>query len=133
MDMESMAKLLQVFMASNGNNSEASDPQPGADPSSVGGSDETDEKASEGTNENSGDGGFDFSSFFENIDFNMISKMGELFSHMNKPDMNAELLSALKPHLRIENQHKIDSAMKLSRMMSMLPFLKESGILNDLF
>ena len=114
MDMESMAKLMQVLMS--GNHSDSDDSQPASD---------EEESAEKSDN--------DFSGIFDNIDFDMLSKMGELFMRMNKPDMNAELLSALKPHLRIENQHKIDSAMKLSRMMSMLPFLKESGILNDLF
>ncbi|MCL2071151.1 MAG: hypothetical protein FWH07_02835 [Oscillospiraceae bacterium] len=122
MDMESMAKLMQVLMSSNdsdnsGGNGEAA-PQ-----------NESAKETGDGNDENGGD----FSGIFDNINFDMLSKMGELFSRMNRPDRNAELLLALKPHLRIENQHKVDSAMKLSRMMSMLPFLKESGILNDLF
>jgi len=119
MDMENMAKLMQVLMSNDNSN---------ASP---------DEKSDDNSDKNSGEAdnsdAADFSGFFDNIDFDMISKMGEVFSHMNKPDMNAELLMALKPHLRDENQHKVDSAMKLSKMIAMLPFLKESGILNDLF
>lgn len=102
-----MMKLFSAMM-SNNNNDE----------------DNSDDKAT-----NSDDGGFDFGG----IDFDMLSKMGELFSHMNKPDMNGELLCALKPHLRKENQHKIDTAMKISKMISLFPFIKDSGILNDLF
>jgi hypothetical protein len=73
------------------------------------------------------------SSFFDGLNFDMLGKMGELFSHINKPDRNAELLHALKPHLRDENQHKVDTAVKISRMISLFPFIKDSGILNDLF
>ena len=117
MDMESMAKLLQVLMSQEKDN-------PGdGDDDSAGSSDDS----------SPDDSGGDFSGFFENIDFNMISKMGDLFSRMNKPDMNGELLTALKPHLRPENRHKVDTAVKISRMIALLPFLKESGILNNLF
>ena len=121
MDMESMAKLMQMLMSSSGDSD----------------SDELDDTTSDNADsaeeQSKGDFGGDFSGIFDNINFDMLTKMGELFSRMNKPDRNAELLLALKPHLRAENQHKVDSALKLSRMMSMLPFLKESGILNDLF
>lgn len=117
-----MAKLLQAMMSGGFGDSDDGSENSG-DNSNSADSDKTDGDS----------GGSDFGSFFENIDFDMISKMGELFSHMNKPDKNSELLSALKPHLRDENQHKIDTAMKLSRMITLLPFLKDSGILNNLF
>jgi len=78
-------------------------------------------------------GDFDFNSAFGNIDVDMLLKMGELLSKMSEPDKNTELLLALKPHLSPEKQGKIDAAVKLSRMMSLLPLLKESGLLGDLF
>lgn len=112
MDMESMATLLQMMMGSAAPAAENADDCE--------------------TSDNAENGGEDFGDFFNNINFDMLNKMGELFSHMNKPDRNAELLIALKPHLRDENQHKIDSALKLSKMISMFPLLKDSGILNDL-
>jgi len=118
MDMQGMAQLMQMFMSSSSDSSDE------------------DENAQETASENqddSDDDGADFGSMFDNINFDMLNKMGELFSHMNKPDRNAELLLALKPHLRDENQYKVDSAIKLSRMMTMLPYIKESGMLNDLF
>lgn len=123
MDMESMAKLMQMFMSSGSDGNSDSDNSGDASPDSDGGT------GSDG--DNSDDNMFE--GFFDNINFDMLSKMGDLFMRMNQPDRNAELLLALKPHLRSENQHKVDSAMKLSRMMSMIPFLKESGILKDLF
>ncbi|MCL1881852.1 MAG: hypothetical protein FWF76_06715 [Oscillospiraceae bacterium] len=129
-----MAKLLQMMMAGGmggnaGDNSENSDSSARSD-----NPDSSDKQGYSENNDNNDDfAGSDFADFFENIDFDMISKMGELFSHMNKPDKNSELLSALRSHLRDENQHKIDTAMKLSRMVTLLPLLKDSGILNNLF
>jgi len=122
MDMQSMAQLMQMMM-SNSNEDSDEDDNGTEDPSPT---DESEE------NEDS-DGDFDFGDMFGNINFDMLNKMGELFSHMNKKDRNAELLLALKPHLRDENQHKIDRAMSMSKMMAMIPFIKESGMLNDLF
>ena len=126
MDMESMARLMQVLMSSGGGDSDSdTDSAPDSPPPNSNTADNAD------TADDSGD--FDFSGMFDNINFDMLSKMGELFSQFNKPDMNSTLLMALKPHLREENQHKVDSAVKMSRMISMLPMLKDSGILNDLF
>jgi hypothetical protein len=113
-----MAKLLQMMMAGGFGDSDSS------------GSDSPDSSEPAPNSADSGDS--DFGSFFNNIDLDMVFKMGEIFSQMNKPDKNSELLCALKPHLRDENQHKIDTAMKLSRVITLLPFLKESGILNNL-
>jgi hypothetical protein len=125
--MENMAKILQMLMASNA-----------SDSGNIGNDNSENDVHTDAACENnssdssdSDDGGFD--GFFDNINFDMISRMGELFSQFNKPDRNAELLLALKPHLRNENRHKVDTAIKISRMISMYPFLKDSGILNDLF
>ncbi|MCL2698400.1 MAG: hypothetical protein FWE74_10035 [Oscillospiraceae bacterium] len=78
-------------------------------------------------------GGFDFGSFFENIDFDMLMKAGELFSRYNNPDKNTELLRALKPHLREENKEKIDTAIKIVKITALLPFLRESGLFDKMF
>jgi hypothetical protein len=117
MDMDSAVKFMQMFMGNNSRKSEKTDKS------------DKDENSGEKTDGESAD----FSKFFEGIDFDMVSKIGEMFSRMNKPDMNAELLMALRPHLRDENRHKIDNAVKLSKMIAMLPYLRESGIFNDLF
>ena len=108
MQMQDMMKLFQEMMS---------------------GQDEEETEQESDSDGGDSDNGFDFGS----INFDMLSKMGELFSHINKPDMNGELLLALRPHLRDENQHKIDTAVKLSRMISLFPFIKDSGILQDLF
>lgn len=72
-------------------------------------------------------------SFFGGIDLDAVLKLGELFSQMNKPDKNTQLLLALKPHLRPENQQKVDSALRLMKILDLLPLLKEAGLLNSLF
>lgn len=70
---------------------------------------------------------------FGNIDIEAIMKLGEMLSSMNASDKNTQLLLALKPHLRPENRKKVDNALKLMKIINILPFLKESGILNGFF
>ena len=81
---------------------------------------------------------FDFSSLFSqnaqkppepqipNIDMSMLMKLQGIFSKMSCDDRNINLLSALKPHLK--NPQKIDGAINILRLMSVLPALEESGI-----
>ena len=69
-----------------------------------------------------------------NIDLEAIMKLGEMLSAMNSAsDKNTQLLLALKPHLRPENRQKVDNALRLIKIINILPLLKESGILNGLF
>ena len=71
---------------------------------------------------------------FGNIDLEAIMKLGEMLSAMNSSsDKNTQLLLALKPHLRPENRQKVDNALRLIKIINILPLLKESGILNGLF
>ncbi len=62
----------------------------------------------------------------------LISLMG-LFDKLNCQDDNERFLLALKPLLRDENQEKIDTAVKLLKVFSLLPILRESGLLGKLF
>ncbi len=73
------------------------------------------------------------SDFFGGIDIEAVMKLGELLQNMNKPDKNTQLLMALKPHLRPENRSKVDSALRIMKIMSILPLLRESGALDGLF
>ena len=66
------------------------------------------------------------------IDIEAIMRMGELMSQKNRQDDSTRLLLALKPHLKPENRLKVDSAMKLMKIMNILPLLRESGILDGL-
>lgn len=71
---------------------------------------------------------------FGGIDIEAIMKLGEMMSGMNsRNDKNTQLLMALKPHLRPENRKKVDNALKLMKIISLLPLLKESGIMDGLF
>lgn len=59
-------------------------------------------------------------------DLQMILKVKTIIEKMNKgQSKNADLLLALKPHLKPETQEKADKAMQILRLMEMLPLLKE--------
>ena len=66
------------------------------------------------------------------IDIEAVMKMGELLSQINKQDDSTRLLLALKPHLKPENRQKVDSAMRLMKIMNILPLLRDSGVLDGL-
>lgn len=51
---------------------------------------------------------------------------------LNQPDKNIELLRALKPHFSPARSARVDNAIRLLQLFSLLPVLKESGILGDL-
>jgi len=89
--------------------------------------------------QNPGNGGFDLSSLlqqqtpppkqenpFSGMDIGMLMKMQNIFSKMSCDDQNVNLLRALRPHLR--EPQKIDNAINILRLMSVLPALEESGI-----
>lgn len=62
------------------------------------------------------------------IDMNMILKLQQVFKSMNVNDKNTQLLMALKPHFGEKRRGKVDQAISMMRLFSMLPALKESGI-----
>ncbi len=65
---------------------------------------------------------------FGDIDITQI--MGVLSKiNLNRSEPRAELLKALKPHLSSKRQEKVDTAVKVLKIMEILPVLKESGIL----
>lgn len=43
-------------------------------------------------------------------------------------DPRAQLLNALKPHLSEPKREKVDTAIKILKVIEILPFLRESGI-----
>ena len=59
-----------------------------------------------------------------------ISKIMGLMSvfNSNRNDRRSELLLALKPHLSVERREKVDKAVKLLKIVSLLPVLKEQGL-----
>ena len=69
---------------------------------------------------------------FSGLDPEMLLKMLSLFETLNQPDDNERFLLALKPLLREENRQKIDSALRLMKLFSLLPILRESGLFDKL-
>lgn len=81
---------------------------------------------------------FDFSSLFgqnqqkapepqiPDFDIKTLMKLQGIFSKMSCDDRNINLLTALRPLLK--NPEKVDGAINILRIMSILPALEESGI-----
>ena len=63
---------------------------------------------------------------FPDMDINMLMKLQGIFSKMSCDDSNVNLLRALRPHLK--NPNKIDGAINILKLMSVLPALEQSGI-----
>lgn len=57
----------------------------------------------------------------------IISIIGRLNS--SGTDNRTQLLNALKPHLSEPRREKVDTAIKILRMIEILPLLKDSGLL----
>lgn len=83
--------------------------------------DNNQEQQQEETKSGTSDFGFDFST---------ILKLQSLFSKNNTSNKNAQLIKALKPHMKNENKHKVDDVLKIMQLIEMLPLLKEMGILD---
>ena len=67
-------------------------------------------------------------------DVSKLMQLQSMVSQAGKPDKNIALLLALRPLLKEENQRKLDRVVKLLRLMSLWPLLRESGLLGgDLF
>lgn len=72
--------------------------------------------------------------FSNGLDMQKIMQLGTIFSQANKSDKNVDLLLALRPLLKEENQIKIDRLIKIFKLFAVYPVLKESGLLGgDLF
>ncbi|MBR3144280.1 MAG: hypothetical protein IKF53_00110 [Clostridia bacterium] len=62
-----------------------------------------------------------------------LSKIAGVMKRLNSGgDNRTKLLSSLRPLLSEERQKKVDTAIKLLRLIDILPYLKESGILNEI-
>lgn len=65
-------------------------------------------------------------------DMAMMLKLTSLASSMNSSDKNTELLLALRPHLGVAAQQRLDRAVKLLKLLAVYETAKESGMLNNL-
>ena len=68
------------------------------------------------------------------IDMAKLLQLQAIMQQANKHDKNVDLLLALKPLLKEENQVKIDRLIKIFKLFAVYPLLKQSGLLGgDLF
>ena len=68
------------------------------------------------------------------LDVSKLLALQTIMQQANRQDKNVDLLLALRPLLKEENQAKIDRLIKIFRLFAMYPALKESGLLGgDLF
>lgn len=66
------------------------------------------------------------------FDFSALLKLQSIFGGNNCENKNTALLTALKPHLSVERQERVDKAIKMLNMFEIFTALKESGMLNDI-
>ncbi len=62
-------------------------------------------------------------------DLSQLSSLVPVLQAFNKPDERLQFINALKPLLSQEKRQKADEAMKLVRLVSVLPLLRERGIM----
>ncbi len=87
--------------------------------------DNEDEQSRENKNEEQG-------GLFSGLDPEMLIKLMGLLETLNQPDDTERFLLALKPLLRQENRPKIDSALRLIKLFTILPMLRETGLFDKL-
>lgn len=63
------------------------------------------------------------------LNLTALADVGKL---INSDDDRIRFIEALKPLLSVQRQKKADEAEKMLRLMTALPALKESGILNNI-
>lgn len=63
----------------------------------------------------------------------MLANIGKISNAVSGDDQRTALLKALKPMLSQERQQKADEAIKIMKIIQLLPLLRESGLLNGLF
>lgn len=69
---------------------------------------------------------------FSGLDFETIAKAASLMGAMGTQSDDEKFLLALKPLLREENRAKVDAAVKLLKLASLLPLLRDSGLFGKL-
>ena len=62
-------------------------------------------------------------------DLSQLASIAPLLQAFNAHDDRLDFINALKPLLSQERQHKADEAMKLVKLLSVLPLLRERGIM----
>ena len=62
-------------------------------------------------------------------DLSQLTALLPIFQAINSPDDRLDFIQALKPLLSDEKKQKADEAMKLVRLMSVIPLLRERGLM----
>jgi hypothetical protein len=62
-------------------------------------------------------------------DLSQLTAILPVLQEINKPDQRLDFINALKPLLSGERQQRADEAMKLVRLMSLLPLLRDRGLM----
>lgn len=62
-------------------------------------------------------------------DLSQLSALVPILQAFNQPDSRLDFINALKPLLSKEKQQRADEALKLVRLISVLPLLRERGIM----
>ncbi len=109
-DMENIKNIASSFLGES-----KSKPQPQPPPSP-----EKNEGAQQGFPDLSGLGMPDLS---------QLSALVPVLQAFNQPDSRLDFINALKPLLSQERQQRADEALKLVRLLSVLPLLRERGIM----
>lgn len=68
-------------------------------------------------------------SIFGEIDPEMLIRLISVFSQLGEHDKNTDLLLALKPHLKAENRPKVDSALQLMKLITIMGALSDNNFL----
>ena len=61
-----------------------------------------------------------------------LARLGALLQSTRQETPSAALLGALRPFLRESRQKKVDTALKILRLLPLLPLLRESGLFSGL-
>lgn len=67
---------------------------------------------------------------FGDIDPEMLIKLISVFSQLGERDKNTDLLLALKPHLRAENRPKVDNAVQIMKLITIMGALNDNNLFN---
>jgi hypothetical protein len=84
----------------------------------------------ESHDEGKGGGGVDSGFPF---DPQMLMKLKSAMDLMRKDDPRVDFLAALKPNLSDDRRKKVDEAIHILRLLSLMPMLREQGIFENIF
>lgn len=90
---------------------------------------ETQEKPKEKKQENNGMPFPDGLSGLGMPDLSQLASLAPILQAFNSHDERLDFINALKPLLSEERRHKADEAMKLVKLLSVFPLLRERGIM----